>query len=148
MRSSVLLATFLLTIAALAAERWTSPDHFYSIAPPAGWGYREDTARLHRRFGFISPDRKAEFAFSAIYNLVRLPRDLPDSALEYLIPGGARCQVDTESARGRWDGLRRGYTNADQSARWLAVVARRGSTLVGTTMRAEASELCGLPPDL
>jgi hypothetical protein len=37
MRSSVLLATFLLTIAALAAERWTLPDHFYSIAPPAGW---------------------------------------------------------------------------------------------------------------
>jgi len=42
--------------------------------------------------------------------------------------------------------LRREYTNADQGARWLAVVARRGSTLVGITMRAEASDFEGFHP--
>jgi hypothetical protein len=100
MRSSVLLATFLLTIAALAAERWTSPDPFYSIAPPAGWGYREDTARLHRSFGFISPDRKAEIRISASYNSLALFR-VDRLGLGFFIPGGARCHADTESRRGR-----------------------------------------------
>jgi hypothetical protein len=66
MRSSVLLATFLLTIAALAAERWTSPDRFYSIAPPAGWATGKTRLVFTEGSGSYRPTERLKFAFSAI----------------------------------------------------------------------------------
>ena len=70
-----LLATLLAAGSAVAAERWTSPDKFYSIAPPSGWDYREDAPGGHRSFAWISPDGKAEIRISATYNLVPTPEE-------------------------------------------------------------------------
>ena len=80
------LITTLLAATAIAAERWTSPDKFYSMTPPSGWNYREDASGGHRSFAWTSPDEKAEIRISATYNLVRLQKDLPDLILEAFFP--------------------------------------------------------------
>jgi hypothetical protein len=140
MKSRVLLSALLLTFDAVAAEHWSSPDKFYSITPPSGWMQREDAPGGHRSFAFISPDRKAEIRISATYDLVRLPKDLPDDALNFLFPN-ERGVTPMEKIHGvEWNGLRREYTNADQSTRWLAIAARNGSTVVGLTMSSPSAD--------
>jgi hypothetical protein len=140
MKSRVLLATFVGAATAFAAERWTSPDKFYSIVPPSGWSYREDASVDHRSFAWISPDAKAEIRISATYNLVRLQKDLPDLVVDAFFPD-ERGITPIQKVNGTgWDGLRREYVNADQSTRWLGVAARRDFTVVGLTMSAPASD--------
>ncbi len=39
-----------------------------------------------------------------------------------------------------WDGLRREYTDSDESTRWLGIAARRNSTAVLLTMKAPAKD--------
>jgi hypothetical protein len=131
MKSRVLFITLLIVASALAKERWTSPDKFYAMSPPSDWSHREDAPSGHRSFAWISRDQKAEIHISATYDLVRLPADLPDSILEAFFPN-ERGVTPMKKVRGTgWDGLRREYTNADQSTRWLAVAARKGTTVVG-----------------
>ncbi len=140
MKSRILLATLLAAASALAAERWTSPDKFYSIAPPSGWNYREDAPGGHRSFAWISPDGKAEIRISATYNLVRLQKNLPDLILDAFFPD-ERGTTPMQKVNGTgWDGLQCEYINADESTRWLGVAARRDFTVVGLTMSAPASE--------
>ena len=122
------------------ADRWSSPDKFYSFAPPQGWTHREDAPGSHRSFAWISPDGKAEIRISANYDLVRLPKELPDQIVDAFL-GNERGITPMQKVRGTgWDGLRREYTNADQSTRWLVVSARSGTTLVGLTMSAPEAE--------
>jgi hypothetical protein len=140
MKSRVLFAMLLSAATAFAADRWTSPDKFYSMAPPLDWVYREDASDSHRSFAWISPDGKAEIRISATYNLVRLQKDLPDLVVDAFFPD-ERGITRIEKVNGNgWDGLRREYINADESTRWLAVAARRGFTVVAITMSAPASE--------
>jgi hypothetical protein len=140
MKSRLLLATLAMISTAFAAERWSSPDKFYSISPPSGWTHREDAPGSHRSFAFISPDRKAEIRISATYDLVRLPAVLPDSVLDTFFPD-ERGITPMQKVRGAgWDGFSREYTNADQSTRWLAIAARKGSTVVGITMSAPTTD--------
>ena len=140
MKSCVLIVTLFSSLSAFAAERWSSPDKFYSIAPPSGWTYREDAPGSHRSFAFISPDRKAEIRSSATYDLVRLPKDLPNDVLEFFFPD-ERGVTPIDRVRGDgWGGLRREYTNADQSTRWFAVAARKGSTVVGLTINTPSAD--------
>ena len=107
MQSRVLLATLLAAATAFAAERWTSPDKFYSMAPPSGWSYREDAPGSHRSFAWISPDEKAEIRISATYNLVRLQKDLPDLVVDAFFPD-QRGTTPIQKVNGTgWDGLRR-----------------------------------------
>jgi hypothetical protein len=104
MKSRILLATLLAAASALAAERWTSPDKFYSIAPPSGWNYREDAPGGHRSFAWISPDGKAEIRISATYNLVRLQKNLPDLILDAFFPD-ERGTTPMHKVNGTgWDG--------------------------------------------
>jgi hypothetical protein len=140
MKSPVLLATLLLAATAFAAEHWMSPDKFYLIAPPHDWNYREDAPGGHRSFAWISPDKKAEVRISATYNLVRLPKDLPDFVLDAFFPDERGITPMQKVSGAVWNGLRREYANVDQSTRWLAVAARRGFTVVGLTMSAPASD--------
>ena len=140
MKSPVLLITLLIAASALAKARWTSPDKFYSVSPPSDWNHRDDAPGGHRSFAWISPDRKAEIRISATYDLVRLPADLPDSILDAFFPN-ERGATPMQKVRGAgWDGLRREYTNADQSTRWLAVAARKGTTVVGVTISAPGAD--------
>jgi hypothetical protein len=140
MKVRVLLASLLLAATALATERWTSPDKFYSIAPPHDWTYGEDASGGHHSFAWTSPDRKAEVRISATYNLVRMPKDLPDFVLDAFFPDERGLTAMQRVSGAGWDGLRREYTNTDQSTRWLAVAARKDTTVVGLTMSAPASD--------
>ena len=140
MNARVLLVTALVGITAVAADRWTSPDKFYSVAPPDHWTYREDTPSGHRSFAWISPDVKAEIRISATYDLVRLEKELPDMIVDAFFPK-ERGVTRIEKVRGTgWDGLRREYVNSDESVRWLAISARNGTTIVGLTMSAPTTD--------
>ena len=140
MKSRLLFATVCISASALATERWSSPDKFYSITPPAGWTQREDKGGGHTSFAFISQDQKSEIRVSATYNLVRLPEELPDEVLGFSFPG-ERGITAIEKIRGTgWDGLLREYTDAGEKTRWFAIAARRGTTVVLLTMRAPAGE--------
>jgi hypothetical protein len=140
MKSRILLATVLLTISAAAADRWLSPDKFYSLGPPDDWTYREDAPSGHRSFAWISPNGKAEIRISATYDLVRLSKELPDVIVDAFFPN-ERGVTPMRKVRGPgWDGLRREYTNADESTRWLAVSARNGTTVVALTISAPAAD--------
>jgi len=140
MKSRFLLATFLLSITAAAADRWASPDKFYSVAPPETWTYREDAPGGHRSFAWISPDQKAEIRISATYNLVRLPKELPDEIVDAFFPNERGVTPMQKVSGAGWDGLRREYTNSDKSTRWLAVSARNETTVVALTMSAPSSD--------
>ena len=145
-RSLNAVAALLLSITAVAADRWVSPDKFYSLVPPQAWTAREDTSGGHRSFAWISPDRKAEIRVSATYNLVHLPRELPDLIVDAFSPN-ERGLTPMQKAHGAgWDGLQREYTNADASTRWLAVSARHGTTVVAITMKAPTAEFEQLRP--
>ena len=124
----------------IAAERWSSPDRFYSITPPEGWTQQKDESDGHSSFAFISPDKQAEIRISATYNLVRLPAELPDEVLSYLFPDEVPA-TPIEKIRGAgWDGLRREYTDTDKTGHWFAIAARHGTTVVLLTMRAPVAE--------
>jgi hypothetical protein len=77
---------------------------------------------------------------------VRLPEELPDEIVDAFFPN-ERGITPMQKVRGTgWDGLRREYTNADKSIRWLAVAARRGSTVVAITMSAPESDFARFRP--
>jgi hypothetical protein len=122
-----------------AADRWQSPDKFYSIVPPSGWQHSESKSAHYVSYAFKSPDGQAEVRISATSHL-NLPDVLPDD----LIESGFRNEQGLGSIqriRGTgWDGLRREYTNKDKTRRWLAVGARRGSTAIFLTMNAPSQE--------
>jgi len=140
MKSRLLLVTVLLSVSAVAADRWSSPDKFYSLAPPDGWTYREDSPSGHRSFAWISRDRKAEIRISANYDLVRLPKELPDDIVDAFFPNQHGVTPMQKIRGAGWNGLRREYANADESTRWLAVAAREGTTVVGLTMSAPTAD--------
>jgi hypothetical protein len=140
MNSRILLAAFLLTTSGVAADRWLSPDGFYSVAPPDHWTYREDAPDGHRSFAWISPDKKAEIRISAMHGLVRLPEDLPDVIVDAFFPNEHSVTPMKKVTGAGWDGLQREYTNVDRSTRWFTVSARNGTTVVGLTMRAPSGD--------
>jgi|GEM_PF-5621263 len=121
--------------AAVAGDRWSSPDKFYSISPPNGWKSSESKGPYGSSYAFTAPDGKSEVRISATYHL-NLPEVLPEDVLEIAFPN-ERGLTPIQRIRGKgWDGLRREYTNADGTMRWLGVSARRGSTAVLLTMQA------------
>jgi hypothetical protein len=65
---------------------------------------------------------------------------LPDFVLDAFFPDERGITPMQKVSGAGWNGLRREYTNVDQSTRWLAVAARRGFTVVGLTMSAPASD--------
>jgi hypothetical protein len=120
---------------AIAAERWWSPDKFYSIIPPAGWKHSESKTATGSSYAFASPDGGSEVRVSATYHL-KLPDVLPEDVLE-LAFSNERGLAPIKRIRGSgWDGLQREYTNAEHTKRWLGVTARRGSMAVLLTMVA------------
>ena len=140
MKSRVLLVTLAVAASSFAAERWWSPDKAYSIIPPADWSYSTSKGEQGSSYAFTSPGRKAEIRISAAYH-ISLPETMPDDVLEMAFP---KEHGTTPIARVRgnsWDGLRREYTDSDESSRWLGVAARHGSTVVLLTMKAQAKEL-------
>jgi hypothetical protein len=127
--SVVMIAT------AIGAERWWSPDKFYSIAPPADWKQSESKGAVGSSYAFTSPDGQSEVRVSATHHL-KLPDVLPDDVLELAFPN-ERALTPIERIRGEgWDGLRSEYTNGQHTKHWLGVAARRGSTAVLLTMVA------------
>jgi hypothetical protein len=60
--------------------------------------------------------------------------------LELAFPNERGVTSVTKLSGKGWDGLRREYTNADETKRWLGVTARRGSTAVLLTVTAPAKE--------
>ena len=139
MKSRVLFTTLLIALSAFAAERWSSPDKFYSITPPADWKASESKGASGSSYAFTSPDGKAQIRISATYHL-QLPPVLPDDVLELAFPN-ERGLAPIQKIRGTgWDSLRRDYTDASQSTRWLGIAARRDSTAVLLTMKAPAKE--------
>ena len=135
-----LIISFLISTNAFGEERWTSPDKFYSITPPPDWSQRDSASGPHRSFAWVSPDRKAEIRISATYGLVRLPHELPNEIVDAFFPRQRGLTPVNKVLGDGWDGLRREYTNADESTRSLALSARRGSTIVAITMTAPASD--------
>jgi hypothetical protein len=139
MKSRVLLLTLLIATSCFAAERWWSPDKLYSIIPPADWQQSTSKDAQSSSYAFTSPDHRAEIRISAAYHLT-LSERLPDDVLELAFPK-ERGITPIRMVRGTdWDGLRREYTDAGESWRWLGVAARRGSTVVLLTMKAPAKE--------
>jgi hypothetical protein len=140
MKSRVLFITALLIAAsAIAAERWWSPDKFYSINPPSGWKQTEDKSTASSSYAFTSPDAKAEIRISASYHL-NLPEVLPDDVLELAFPKERGLAPIKKVRGGTWDGLQREYTDASESAHWIGIAARKGSTAVLLTMRAPSKD--------
>jgi hypothetical protein len=133
------LVPLLIATSAVASERWLSPDKFYSIIPPIGWKHSETKSSVGSSYAFTSSDGKAEIRISATYHL-GLPKVLPDDVLELAFPKERRISpIDRVRGTG-WNGLRREYTDADESTRWLGIAARRGSTAVLLTMRAPSKD--------
>jgi hypothetical protein len=133
MKTCVLLLGVCVVATAIAAERWWSPDKFYSIVPPAGWKQSESKTATGSSYAFTSPDGQSDVRVSATYHL-NLPDVLPEEVLE-LAFSNERGLAPIERIRGKgWDGLRREYTNAEHTKRWLGVTARCGSTAVLLTM--------------
>jgi hypothetical protein len=139
MKSRFIFATLFVAATAFAAERWSSPDKFYSISLPADWRASENKGATGSSYAFTSPDGKAEIRISATYHL-DLPPDLPDDVLE-LASAKERGLASIQKIRGTgWDGLRREYTDSAEITRWLGIAARRGSTAVLLTMKAPSKD--------
>src|SRR5581483_5237022 len=142
MKSHVLFVLVLGAATASAADRWWSPDKFYSIIPPSDCKYSKSTAPKDPNgtsHAFTSQDGKSEVRISATYDL-DLPDVLPDDVLELGFKN-ERGVTPIKKIRGKgWDGLRREYTNAEQSKHWLGVAARHGDAAVFLTMMAPEKE--------
>jgi hypothetical protein len=140
MKTILLALTILTTSAAVGAERWQSPDAFYSIAPPDQWRFSEFKApHGSRSYAFGSPDGASVIRISAAYNL-DLPEVLPDRLLERAFPD-ERGLAPMKTIQGKeWDGLRREYVDADGTKHWIGIVARNGSTAVLLTLQAPEKE--------
>ena len=135
MKSWLLLFAVCVAAISTAAERWSSPDRFYSIVPPTNWKHTESKTADSSGYAFISPDGQSEVRVSATYHL-NLPDSLPEDVLGLAFPN-EHGLVPIKRIRGKgWDGLRREYTNAQHTKHWLGVAARRGSTAVLLTMLA------------
>jgi hypothetical protein len=139
MKSRVVVLTLLITGSAFAAERWWSPDKAYSIVPPPDWSQSTSKGEQSSSYAFTSPDHKAEIRVSAAYH-ISLPENMPDDVLEMAFPKERGTTPIARVHGTAWDGLRREYTNADESARWLGFAARHGSTVVLLTMKAPAKD--------
>ena len=124
---------------AIAAERWRSPDKFYSIVPPADWRHSESKTTAGSTYAFTSPDGQSEVRVSATYHL-NLPDVLAENVLDLAFPN-ERGLAAVERIRGKeWDGLRREYTNAQHTKHWLGIIPRGGSTAVLLTMVASEKD--------
>ena len=135
MKWRVLLFAVFVVATAVAAERWWSPDKFYSIVPPADWKHSESKTVAGFSYAFTSADGQSEVRVSATYHL-NLPGGLPEDVLELAFPN-ERGLAPIKRIRGKgWDGLRREYTNGQHTKHWIGVAARRGSTVVLLTMVA------------
>src|SRR5947207_4641632 len=64
------------------AERWQSPDRFYSLTVPFDWKHSENKSETTTSYAFTSPDGAAEIRISATYDLVKLPEATPDTILD------------------------------------------------------------------
>jgi hypothetical protein len=139
MKLGALFVSLLITAVAVGAERWSSPDEFYSIVPPAGWRYSKFKGPSNFGYEFKSPDGNSEVSISAMYHL-NLPAVLPEKVLELAFPNEhGVAQIKRIRAKG-WDGLRREYTNTTHTKHWLGVTARRGSTVVLLVMQSPEKE--------
>ena len=134
MKAHVLVGVFMVATA-IAAERWWSPDKFYSIVPPVGWKDSESKMTAGSSYAFTSPYGQSEVRVCATYHL-NLPDVLPEDVLELAFPN-ERALAPIKRIRGKgWDGLQREYTNAHHTKHRLGLAARRGSTAVLLTMVA------------
>jgi hypothetical protein len=79
MKWRVLLFAVFVVATAVAAERWWSPDKFYSIVPPADWKHSESKTVAGFSYAFTSADGQSEVRVSATYHL-NLPGGLPEDA--------------------------------------------------------------------
>ena len=139
MKSRIFVILAFIAASAIAAERWWSPDKFYSIIPPASWKQSESKSDSGSSYAFTSPDGASEVRISATYHL-NLPEVLPDELLELAFPN-ERGVAPIKRILGKdWDGLRREYVNTTHTKHWLGVAARRGSTAVLLTMQAAEKE--------
>ena len=128
MKAHVLVGVFVVATA-IAADRWWSPDKFYSIVPPVGWKHSESKMTAGSSYAFTSPDGQSEVRISATYHL-NLSDVLPEDVLELAFPN-EHGLAPIKRIRGTgWDGFQREYTNAHHTKHWLGVAARRGSTAV------------------
>ncbi len=131
------LALSILTASvAMCADRWRSPDAFYSIVPPDQWRYSDFKSPYGDiSYAFSSPDGSSVIRISAAYGL-NLPETLPDKLLERAFPsehGVAPINI----VKGHiWDGLRREYIDSGSTKHWIGIVARNGSTAILLTMQA------------
>jgi hypothetical protein len=139
MKSCVLVLSLIVASSSFAGERWWSPDKAYSIIPPADWSRSVSKGEQGSSYAFTSPDRKAEIRISAAYH-ISLPETMPDDVLAMAFPKERGITPITQVRGDSWDGLRREYTDVDESSRWLGVAARHGSTVVLLTMKAPAKE--------
>jgi hypothetical protein len=127
---------------AFAIERWSSPDKFSSISPPADWRATGSKGAAGSSYAFTSPDRKAEIRISATYHL-ELPSDLPDDVLGVAF-AKERGLAPIQRIRGTgWDGLQREYADSADGTRSLGFAARRDSTAVLLTMKAPSKDFDG-----
>jgi hypothetical protein len=139
MNLRALFFSFMITAIAVGAERWSSPDEFYSIIPPAGWKSSKFKGPSNFGYEFTSPDGNSEVSISAMYH-VNLPAVLPERVLEIAFPNEhGIAQIKRIHSKG-WDGLRREYTNTPHTKHWLGVTARRGSTVVLLLMQSPEKE--------
>ncbi len=139
MKSRVVVVLLFVAGCTFAAERWWSPDKAYSIVPPPDWSQSTSKAEQSSSYAFTSPDHKAEIRVSAVYR-ISLPENMPDDVLDMAFPRERGISPIARVHGSGWDGIRREYTNADQSARWLGFAARHGSTVVLLTIKAPAKE--------
>lgn len=146
MKSLLFLFSFFLASLSFAAERWQSPDKVYSIVPPEGWRSSEfKVPGGFPSYGFRSPDGKCEIRISAAYG-INLPATLPDRLLDSAFPNERGVAAMEMTSGAGWDGLRREYVNAGQTAHWLGIAARRGTTAVLLTMQAPEKDFARYRP--
>jgi hypothetical protein len=60
MKAHVFLFGVFMVATAIAAERWRSPDKFYSIVPPADWRHSESKTTAGSSYAFTSPETDSQ----------------------------------------------------------------------------------------
>lgn len=125
-------------VAATPAARWSSPDKFFSIIPPAGWKEGEQEKSGSRQFYWVISEPPAAIVMFGNYNLVRLPKDLPAELVDQM-EGAEHAVTPISKIQGSgWDGIRREYVDAGRF-RKLMVAARNGTTVVTLMMSTQES---------